>query len=101
MLSRPADDTQTLQNLNNTPYKMLREEFRQQLDSFIATTLKETKLKTIGGCTLTGRMWLSMVHEYVNAMNSQKIPQILSSFSRVQQAEREKIINEIYEDFDN
>lgn len=34
-------------------------------------------------------------------MNSQKIPQILSSFARVQQAEREKIINEIYDDFDN
>lgn len=74
---------------------MLREQFRKELDGFITSTIKEAKVKSIGGSVLNGRMWMSMVREYIDAMNSQKVPQILSSFARVQQAEREKIINGI------
>ena len=41
MLSVPANDTTTLRNLNTTPWKKLRKEFREQLDTFVHTVLKE------------------------------------------------------------
>lgn len=41
------------------------------------------KLKTISGKALNGSMLLGLALEYVDAINNQEIPTVLSSFERV------------------
>lgn len=39
--------------------------------------------KTINNKPITGSLYLNLVHEYVNAMNSGKVPKIMNSLESV------------------
>lgn len=59
------------------------------------------KLKTINGKALNGSMLLGMALEYVDAINNQEVPTVLSSFERVVQVESRRVTEKLFEEVTN
>ena len=61
------------------------------MKSFERTFYSSLPPKTINNKPITGTIYLNLVHEYVNAMNSEKIPKIMTSVENVIASEIRKI----------
>lgn len=61
---------------------------------------KDIKPKQFNGKVLSGEMYLKMVSEFLNVINSNGIPEIESSLERVMASEYNKIFENLSKDFD-
>lgn len=60
--------------------------------NFEKSVFNHLEPKTIQNRTLTGEMFLKLTYEYVDAINTGGIPQILTSIERVISSETRKIV---------
>lgn len=69
----------------------MREKFRIKMEEFERTFYDTLPLKTIKGKPITGGIYLNLVREYIEAMNTGKVPEILTSLERVLESEARTI----------
>lgn len=94
---RPCFDDSELAHIEDQDYSSLRPEFTEAMEGMIKRVLMRPKLKTVNGKHLTGSMLLGLAIEYIEAMNAQEIPAIVSTFERVAHAEAQKYADDLFD----
>lgn len=89
---RPVSNEQQLAHIESLKYTDLRPEFRSSLDLLMVKLKDANRVKTIAGKPLSAPMLLGLALEYVEAMNNNEIPVVLSSFERVVQVESRRFV---------
>lgn len=80
---RPLTNEEHLQNLEAMSLKELRPEFVEQMMSLRQKVLNRMKPKTLNGQCLSGEMLVSLVENYVTAINRGTIPNIESAWTSI------------------
>ena len=78
---RPLVDEEKLQNLDKMPLKDLRPEFAEEAMNFRKKVISDIKPKSLEDKKLNGRMYLSMMTSYVEAINDGAVPNIESAWN--------------------
>ena len=68
------------------------------MDGFIQKVLLDLRPKLIQNKTITGDMFLGLAKSYIEALNSDSAPQIVTSLERVLQKEMFKIFDTMKKD---
>ncbi|CAK55991.1 unnamed protein product (macronuclear) [Paramecium tetraurelia] len=92
---RPIQDERRLARVEEEDWNALRPEFISAVQDFERRVSKNIPPKQINGTTLTAEMFLKLSLEYVDAINSGGIPQILTSLDRVIQQEARNLLEEL------
>jgi hypothetical protein len=80
---RPIQDERRLARIEEEDWNALRPEFIDAVKDFERRVFKGIPPKQINGTIITAEMFLKLTLEYVDAINSGGIPQILTSLDRV------------------
>ena len=92
VLFRPVADERKLRDINHMDYELLRPQFRMQLEELIRKVFLNLKPKIIEGQAINGSMFAELTVQYVQAMNSDRVPTISSAWERVIDAEVNKML---------
>ncbi|EAS02056.2 amine-terminal domain guanylate-binding protein (macronuclear) [Tetrahymena thermophila SB210] len=82
-LVRPLDDESKLARIELQNWNTLRPEFTQGVINFERKVLANLRPKTIQNKILSGKMFLGLVQEYLQSINTGGIPTILNSLESV------------------
>lgn len=99
-LIRPINDEEKITHLEDLKYEELRPEFIKGCDALIQKILSKLRVKVVNGIPLTASMFMGLAMEYIESLNNQEIPTILSSFERVLQDESRRHSEKILEDLE-
>lgn len=69
------------------------------MKQFEKTFFENLPVKLINGKPLTGDIYLNLIREYIGAMNSGKIPQVLTSLERVLESQARQITEGLYNNY--
>jgi len=97
-LIRPLDDENDLAHIEEQTFDSLRPDFQGQMNKLIQKIYTKAKPKVISGKTLNGSMFLGLAMEYVDSLNNEKTPTIITALDRVVYAESNKIMDSLFED---
>lgn len=99
-LPRPLGDEKRLAHIEEEPWENLRPVFREGVLDFLKSLRANLAPKAVNGKPLTGKMYLSLILEYVNTMNSGRVPAILNTFERIYENEMKAIQKKMTEKFE-
>lgn len=102
IMVRPTNSEKDLQNLDELSDEKIRPDFLQQVLSLRKKLFNNCKPKTFNGIKLNSESYLSIIIEYIEVMNSGKLPTIDSIWNNICKYESHKALDEaenIYEDF--
>lgn len=99
-LVRPSEDETTLQHLQEASANSLRPEFVKQTQALKKLIYKKIKVKTLNGKAITGKMLAGIASSYVEAINKGAVPTIEGAWLSVCNAECNKQIDLITNDYD-
>jgi len=91
-LIRPVDDESDLKRLNDIPFNNLKPQFKIEFKKLKDKIYKEALPKKYNGKKLNGPSLARLIEEFVNVINSGKIPNINNAWDSV----IEKDINDYY-----
>jgi hypothetical protein len=72
---------------------------REHVDSLVNRIIGNMRPKIIQGKPLTGEMFFNLVNNYLQAINSGGIPQIVTSMERVISSEMKKIFDTLVKEY--
>lgn len=101
VLVAPSSDLKTIKNLEHEKKENIRKEFLLQVTEFIVKLKKERKIKSINGETIDGILLLGLIMEYVESLNNNQVPTILSSLENVILSRANKVIDECIDLFNS
>lgn len=99
---RPTNSENDLQNLDELSDENIRPEFLAQVLSLRKKLFYNCRAKTFNGVKLNSESYLIIVKEYIEILNSGKLPTIDSIWNNICRYETEKALDEaenIYEEF--
>ncbi len=102
IMVRPTNSEIDLQNLDELSDEKIRPDFLQQVLALRKKLFNSCKPKTFNGIKLNSQSYLSIVTEYIEVMNSGKLPTIDSIWNNICKYESQKALDEaenIYEEF--
>jgi hypothetical protein len=82
-LIRPVTDEYKLAHVEELKWEDLKGEFRKEVTNFVKTVKKRLRPKMINGKLINASMFLSLVLEYTEAINSKETPTVLTALDRV------------------
>ena len=97
-LIRPLNEEERLAHIESENYEDLKPEFITQMNTLIQKIYTKAKPKIINSKVLNSSMFLGLTLEYVDSLNSEKTPTILTSLDRVIHAESNKVMDNLFED---
>lgn len=98
-LVRPVTSEAQLARIEELDFdRDLRPEFREGVNRLMAKLKAPTRLKEVGGKALTASMLLGLAMEYVEAINNQEVPVVMSCFERVIQVESRRFTEKLFEE---
>jgi len=102
IMVRPTHKENDLQNLDELSDDKIRPDFLQQVLTLRKKLFNNCKPKTFNGIKLNNESYLNIIKEYIEVMNSGKLPTIDSIWNNICRYESEKALDEaelIYEEF--
>ncbi len=102
IMVRPTNKESDLQNLDEISDDKLRPHFLEQVLNLRKKLFSNCKPKTFNGLKLNSESYLNIIKEYIEVMNSGKLPTIDSIWNNICRYESEKALDEaenIYEEF--
>ena len=99
-LKRPADDEQLLMNIEDLEWdsEQILQGFRDKTESFLTKVKEDVNVKTVKDKHFNGQMLLGLVMDYCEAINSDAVPSIDNSVTRLVQEEVDVIEQEAFEE---
>lgn len=88
---RPVTDESKLSHIEELKFEDLKLDFRKGINILMNAIKKRLRPKQVNGKTLSANMFLQLTLEYVDAINSDETPTVLTAIDRVIQAEATKI----------
>jgi len=95
-LKRPVNDEKLLQHLEQATEADFRPQFLEELDEFMTTIFSNSKPKRLYKENLNGPMFIQLVKNYVEAINSGTIPVIKTAWENVVEVENQKAVAEAF-----
>ena len=93
-LVRPVTDEKKLRDLEQLTEAQLRPAFSSQLKALRAQIFAQAKPKTMQGTLVSGRALVSLLQQYLHAMNTGGIPVILTAWESVLANQAIETVNE-------
>ena len=100
-LVMPSTDEAKLRNLDNEPYSSLRPEFTSQVEDMINKIKSTIRPKKVANVELDGEAMFGLLQAYVEDINNEENPVILSALENVLLSKEKNISENIYEKFRN
>ena len=100
-LVRPVDSEDDLKKLNTIPYNKLKPEFKMEFKILKDKIFKEALPKKLNGKKLTGPALAILIEEFVNVINSGKIPNINNTWDSIIEKDVSDAFFKSYELFKN
>lgn len=97
-LIRPLNEEDLLAHIEEQSFSSLKPEFQAQMNKLIQKIYAKSKPKLINGKALNSSMFLGLTMEYVDSLNNEKTPTIVTALDRVVYAESNKIMDKLFED---
>lgn len=97
---RPIMNEDNLQKLETLELEDLRAEFVEQVMTLRRKVLNNINPKMINGCQIEGSLWINMAEQYLNAINSDDVPNILDSWTYICKEKAVKALQESKAKFD-
>lgn len=97
-LIRPLTEEHELAHIEEQEFSSLKQEFQTQMNKLIQKIYGKSKPKIINGKTLNSSMFLGLTLEYVDSLNNESTPTIVTALDRVVYAESNKIMDNLFED---
>ena len=98
-LVMPSTDEARLRNLDNEPYSALRPEFTSQVEEMISKIKSTIRPKKVANVELDGEAMFGLLQAYVEDINNEENPVILSALENVLLSKAKNISEVIYEKF--
>ena len=98
-LVMPSTDENKLRNLENEPQSSLRKEFLDQVQRMILNIKDNIKPKKINNIELDGEALFGLLQTYVESINNEENPVILSALENVLLAKAKNISELVFEKF--
>jgi len=98
-LVMPSTDENKLRNLDNEPQSSLRKEFLDQVQRMILNIKDNIKPKKINNIELDGEALFGLLQTYVESINNEENPVILSALENVLLAKAKNISELVFEKF--
>lgn len=95
----PSNDPKILKNLEYESRNNLRKEFVEKVALLINKIKEEKKVKSIKGIEIDGVTLLGIMHNYVEAINNNEVPVIMSSLESVLLAKTNKLQEAYFDKF--
>ena len=95
----PTTDENKLRNLENEPQSSLRKEFLEQVQRMILNIKDNIKPKKINNIELDGEALFGLLQIYVESINNEENPVILSALENVLLAKAKNISELVYDKF--
>jgi hypothetical protein len=97
-LIRPLNEEEKLAHIEEQDYSSLKPEFLNQMKKLIQKIYGKAKPKIISGKSINSSMFLGLALEYVDSLNDEKTPTIVTALDRVVYAESNKLMDNLFED---
>ena len=88
-LIRPVNDEKKLKLIDKLPTDELRPEFLSQMSELVTRVFDYVKPKQIQGSFMNGKMYINLIKMYLNAMNSNSLPDVKTSWKIVVETQME------------
>lgn len=100
-LVRPLSDEKKLQQIDDVDYGSLRGEFRRGIEELKEALFapENVTVKTINGAPLRGKAYVSLIKQYVQAINDGGVPVIASAWDHVSHMECQAAEKDAFELF--
>ena len=98
-LVRPVNDESKIAHIEDMKYEELRPEFAKACDMVINKIVSRARVKTVNGIPLTASMFMGLALEYIQSLNDQETPTILTALERVLLDEARRHTETIFENF--
>eukprot|EP00830_Metopus_es_P005113 TRINITY_DN1472_c0_g1_i2.p1 TRINITY_DN1472_c0_g1~~TRINITY_DN1472_c0_g1_i2.p1 ORF type:complete len:859 (-),score=219.71 TRINITY_DN1472_c0_g1_i2:17-2593(-) len=98
-LVRPVNEEAKIAHIEDLKYTDLRPEFTKSCDAVIQKILTRVRVKTVNGMPLTATMFMGLALEYIQSLNDQETPTILTALERVLLDEARKHTEAIFVNF--
>jgi len=98
-LIRPLNEEERLAHIESESFTNLKPEFQAQMNALISKIYSKAKPKIINSKSLNSSMFLGLSLEYIEAINSETTPTMVTALDRVVYAESNKIMDSIFEEF--
>ena len=98
-LVRPVHEEAKIAHIEDLKYEELRPEFIKACDAVVQKILTRVRVKTVNGIPLTASMFMGLALEYIQSLNDQETPTILTALERVLLDEARRHTENIFEGF--
>ena len=82
-LVRPVNEEKKLKLIDQLPVEELRPEFLNQMNFLVKKIFESVRPKQIQGEYMNGKMYINLVKMYLNALNSDNVPDVQTSWKIV------------------
>ena len=82
-LVRPVHEEKKLKIIDQLPVEELRPEFLNQMNNLVKKIFEGIRPKSVNGSYMNGPMFLNLIKMYINALNSDNLPDINTSWKIV------------------
>lgn len=96
---RPLVNEDRLQSLEELEIESLRPEFIEQVMSLRKKVLHQMPIKRVLGHAMDGKTWAGLIQNYVEQMNTGKVPNIESSWYNICQSRAQQGLTMAIEQF--
>jgi len=98
-LVRPLVDERLLAHIEQQSWDDLRADFREHVEFLTNNVMASIRPKIIQGKPLTGEMLLNLTKNYLQAINTGGVPQIVTSMERVISSEMKRIFDTLVKEY--
>jgi len=95
----PSVDTKIVKNLEYEKKENIRKEFVEQVNDLLIKIKKDRKVKIVNGERIDGILLFGLILEYIESLNNNQLPIILSSLENVIFSNTNKVIDQCLELF--
>ena len=82
-LVRPVNDEKKLKLIDQLPTEELRPEFLNQMNNLVKKVFESVRPKQIQGSYMNGKMYIKLIKMYLDAINSDSLPDVKTSWKIV------------------
>ena len=82
-LVRPVNDEKKLKLIDQLPTEELRPEFLNQMNNLVKKVFESVRPKQIQGSYMNGKMYIKLIKMYLDAINSDSLPDVRTSWKIV------------------
>ena len=82
-LVRPVNDEKKLKLIDQLPIEELRPEFLNQMNNLVKKVFESVRPKQIQGSYMNGKMYIKLIKMYLDAINSDSLPDVKTSWKIV------------------